>query len=374
MAEDEDDYLSDKFLLDAAPAPSMPQTYAEKRKAALKRSQLKSERNKTKSRLEREREAREEGLSKTLFERAAEEGTGNKALAMMMKMGFQPGQALGRNDDGPAPSSSSLQPAVTDTVETDDVGASPSPAPGREDSGTPEPSRTKAKGHLVEPLPLNEWMGKKGIGLGKRAASPSSLDRLAKVAKTEETTDHDAFRDRAREEFALRRAEGRLGPAQRTCMTLDEKAGKAFNVLWLNPNHPDGFPEGLWDLLAEAHGARPTLSGRTTGREPSLEEHLRRQIRADALQPLAAHLDDVGERGGEEDGKETAHLMKEAPFSPEVVLEATEFLSVDATIRLDRVLAYLRNRYHYCFWCGTQYDDEKDLEGNCPGPEEDMHD
>jgi len=61
------------------------------------------------------------------------------------------------------------------------------------------------------------------------------------------------------------------------------------------------------------------------------------------------------------------------------------------------MLTYLRNKYQcvlsfsssssflepdllcsnlarsYCFWCGTQYDDEKDLEENCPGTEEDDH-
>ena len=46
------------------------------------------------------------------------------------------------------------------------------------------------------------------------------------MAKMEETnTSQAAFRDRARQEYEERRAQGRLGPAQRTCETLDEKAG-----------------------------------------------------------------------------------------------------------------------------------------------------
>lgn len=78
-------------------------------------------------------------------------------------------------------------------------------------------------------------VGKKGIGLGgKRAASPSSSERLAKMVKIAEDRDDSLeFRDRARQEYEERRAEGRLAPAQRTCATLDEKAGRgvSFSIL-----------------------------------------------------------------------------------------------------------------------------------------------
>ena len=69
-------------------------------------------------------------------------------------------------------------------------------------------------------------VGKKGIGLGKRAASPGASERLAKMAKMAEQHEQTSFRDRARLDYEERRAEGRLAPAQRTCNTLDEKAGK----------------------------------------------------------------------------------------------------------------------------------------------------
>lgn len=46
------------------------------------------------------------------------------------------------------------------------------------------------------------------------------------MAKMEEdSASQTAFRDRTRQEYEERRAQGRLGPAQRTCATLDEKAG-----------------------------------------------------------------------------------------------------------------------------------------------------
>jgi hypothetical protein len=134
--EDEDDYLSNKFLVDAS-AHKAPKTYAQRRKEAERQSRLKNEQNRVKSRQQRELESREEGLGKSLFERAKEggEGQGNKALGIMMKMGFKPGQALGKSE-------------------------------GNEGEGTPlgdeetpaEKVPSKAK-HKVEPLPINEeWI------------------------------------------------------------------------------------------------------------------------------------------------------------------------------------------------------------------------
>lgn len=83
-------------------------------------------------------------------------------------------------------------------------------------------------------------VGKKGIGLGaKRAASPSASERLAKMAKMAEGGNHADFRDRARQDYEERRAEGRLIPAQNTCSTLDEKAGREVR-------HMSAFLATIW--------------------------------------------------------------------------------------------------------------------------------
>ncbi len=49
----------------------------------------------------------------------------------------------------------------------------------------------------------------------KRARSPSANERIAKMAKMEEETTHRSFRDRARQEYEQRKAEGRLGALKR---------------------------------------------------------------------------------------------------------------------------------------------------------------
>ncbi|KZT72595.1 RNA-binding domain-containing protein [Daedalea quercina L-15889] len=303
-----------------------------------------------------EQEAREEGLSKSLFERAKdEEATGqrSKALAMMMKMGYKPGESLGQKYDDPQPAESS---------------SAGRKSAAEEDEPADVPTTTKQPrggiGHRIEPLPLNEWVGKTGIGLRKRAASPSASERLAKMAKLAEEADHTSFRDRARQEYEDRQAEGRLAPAQRTCINLDEKDGRKFNILWLNPENPDTFPEGLIEDLDDPDFVT-SLSRQQAG--DTIEGRLRVKMRADALQPLTSTLED-DEAQPEEAG------LRRSPYSEEEIQEARQFLRLSAKHRLQLVLDYLRQRYAYCFWCGTEYDNQEDMDQNCPGPEEEAHD
>jgi G-patch domain len=292
MAADDsdDDYLSDKFLTVAE--PQKLKTYTEKRKETLRKSHFKNERNRTKSRRQLELESREEGLSKSLFERAEDDqasghGPENKALSMMKKMGFRPGQTLGMPTEvgEDAEASSSLQPPLASVLTTHPTSPCRDVDPSQETS-IPQP--VKQERQLANPLPLSEWsgtfafffspvlfhcvsrllrgralpsallswsfltfsffffwvrqtsflyiyiyiiIGRKGIGLGKRAPSPPELERLAKVAKATEEVNQESFRDRTRREFEQRRAEARLVPAQQTCATLDERAGKKVKVL-----------------------------------------------------------------------------------------------------------------------------------------------
>lgn len=155
MADDaDDDYLSDKFL--TITEAQKPKTYSEKRKEALRKSLLKGEQNRTKSTRQLELESREEGLSKSLFERAEDDkasgrGMDNKALSMMMKMGFKPGQALGASthvdvDEGSTPIGTMTPPSrrnLSPSPETETLGIQPQ----------------IHDGGLVNPLPLNEWLG-----------------------------------------------------------------------------------------------------------------------------------------------------------------------------------------------------------------------
>lgn len=131
------------------------------------------------------------------------------------------------------------------------------------------------------------------------------------MAKMADDASKETFRDLARRDYEERRADARLTPAQRTCMTLDERAGitvsldpfhslrnavndvglcgpPQFNVLWLNPNEMDTIPKGLTDALLEyTQGAFPVPSGGSNE-----ATRLRDQMRADALQPVTSDDDE----------------------------------------------------------------------------------
>ncbi|KAF5364148.1 hypothetical protein D9756_000553 [Leucocoprinus leucothites] len=356
---DDDDYLSDKFLASTAQDSNPPKTYSQLRKEAFKKSREKNVSNRTKAKRQRELESREEGLSKSLFEKAQEEelsgvGSGSKALAMMMKMGFTPGQPLGQQSKVP------IQESQENTEQS--VRKSPSP---------PQ--------HKTEPLPLNEWTGKKGIGSVKRACSPGTNDRITKMAKMEEESTHRSFRDRARQEYEQRKSEAKLGPAQRTCSTLDEKAGKTLNVLWLNPNKPETFPSGLMEALVLHHEqyAQVANAGET------IQDRLHRQMQADALSALTERdLEDGEDEEGrtvttrtitpDKEKKKLVELNQEYDY--DFLEEAVQFLRLQPQDRLHLVLSYLRTTYAYCFYCGTEYESQEEMSLQCPGPEEEDHD
>ena len=100
MSEDEDDYLSDKFLTQSttSTSSSSTKTYTERRKEALRLSAIKNEQNRKKTRRQLEQEALEEGLNKSLFERAKDEGEWElcKELARFLRALDEDGSTLQR--------------------------------------------------------------------------------------------------------------------------------------------------------------------------------------------------------------------------------------------------------------------------------------
>ncbi|PPQ72345.1 hypothetical protein CVT24_002061 [Panaeolus cyanescens] len=388
MSDDDDDYLSDKFLLQTESTSKKPSTYSELRKEAQKRSHLKNEENKKKSRRQLEMESREAGLSKSLFERAKEEEeagltASNKALSIMMKMGFKPGQSLGSHSEEPLSNAGDPAPASASTIGTSTVGDTTpevqipqEKVPLSSTSATVVQTTTHTS-HRSEPLPLLEWAGRRGIGLGvKRERSPGMVERMAKMARMEEQVDHRDFRDRVRDEYNNRRAEGRLGKLLelpgRYLNSHNEKDNIQFNVLWLNPNNVNTFPSGLIDALT-LHSNAPVVQEKG---EETVQARLKKQMQADALLPV--DTDSIGEESNAGNGfagrKPSSTVAAEDEYSSDLLEEAAQFLRLQAQDRLHLVLSYLREKHSYCFWCGVQYESRDELKSQCPGAEEDDHD
>ncbi|CDO74052.1 hypothetical protein BN946_scf185043.g102 [Trametes cinnabarina] len=109
----------------------------------------------------------------------------------------------------------------------------------------------------------------------------------------------------------------------------------------------------------------------TTSAPKTYAERRKEALKRSALknEQNRSSLDDID---GDADADKAE--ARASPYSEEDLEEARQFLRLNPRDRLTLVLDYLRRKYAYCFWCGTQYDDHEDMEKNCPGPDEDAHD
>lgn len=99
------------------------------------------------------------------------------------------------------------------------------------------------------------------------------------------------------------------------------------------------------------------------------EKERDRRIRYDLMQSLSrnTNYDDA-----DEDRDDRLALGKEEEEVAEEDEELEAFNALEPKERLRRLVEYLRERYHYCFWCKFRYPDEG-ME-DCPGVTEDEHD
>ncbi|ROV91300.1 hypothetical protein VSDG_07807 [Cytospora chrysosperma] len=160
-------------------APALPETSLQRRER-LRREGLRRGHVPSKAELAaQERERREEGLSTA-------KKSSSKGLAMMAKMGFKPGSALGRGGGGGG-----------------------------------------AAGARSEPLRIEVKEDRGGIGADaerkRRMQEAAGAAGLAKRARVEELGD---YRERMARERAAARREGQVAAAQKIAERMDEEAGE----------------------------------------------------------------------------------------------------------------------------------------------------
>lgn len=118
--EEEEDYLSEKFLAGiVAQSSSGPKTYSQRRREVQQKSEIRNLAGRARSKKEIEREnmeALKEGMGTSLFEREklGQVGGPSKAMNMMAKMGFKPGQTLGQQREIPSSTESGDMPSKKD--------------------------------------------------------------------------------------------------------------------------------------------------------------------------------------------------------------------------------------------------------------------
>lgn len=298
--------------------PKEKETYTQRR---LRKERESEARGRVKSKAEREADeaaAREAALSKSLLDNP--NTTKNKGLAMMAKMGFKPGVALGSKDN---------------------VGA------------------------RREPINITMKDDRGGIGLDseKKRKFREEVEKEGKRVKAEEGD----YRERVRREREEARLEGIVGAAMRVAerMTGEREEEETAQKGDFSEKKPQISTKPLKQINI-------LWRGLVQKRE---EEERDRRMRYDLQQSLSRlpTYDDADEDKDDKRalGKDKIqHTLVEDLEEEDPELD--EFNALDLAERLHKLVLYLREEFNYCFYCKYTYPD-KDMEG-CPGLTEEDHD
>ncbi|GAA5840287.1 hypothetical protein JCM9279_002336 [Rhodotorula babjevae] len=399
---DDLDFDDPRFLqLAASAAPPAELSYAQKRKRALIRGE---DKGRNKSRKQQEEDKRAEGLGTNLIQRAEQDGGDSKALQMMKSMGYKPGDALGRQADAePAPSTSSA-PSTSAAAAASAAGpsrgglgfarASFAPVGGAASSSAESaPAPASAPQARTEPIRFEMRAARTGLGVPPASrlkpylSVPTSSGGSSSAANADPSTlpDLAGYLSHLKSSVDERRAHGILRALRRTCEELDRRAGETESYMWRDPDEEEREADKkrrrkVFDRIdqeLESDEEKGTVFGETkSGKEGRGELAYERGTSGTVVDIEEDDDDDDGKEANERaEDEETAAQPRRtaAQVKQDEEDEAAEWFEMDVRSRLALMLTYLRNKYHYCFWCGTQYDDEKDLEENCPGTEEDDH-
>jgi hypothetical protein len=222
----------------------------------------------------------------------------------------------------------------------------------------------KSEDARKEPIRVDMKGDRSGIGLESEKKRKfreqwEQADREAKRSKEEEGDYIEIRRLEAKE----KKAERDLDSAQRTAERLTEQAAE-----------DKGTPQPTEQPVKDVN-----VLWRSRARRRAVIKHEKQQRRelnnsiASRLPTLAADEDD------EEDDSKVAQGRDLAPFytSLEDDLEdkdpdLAEFEALPVVDRLQKLLTFLRDEFHYCLYCGYQYPDAE-MEG-CPGLTDEEHD
>ncbi|KAL2814761.1 hypothetical protein BJX63DRAFT_420638 [Aspergillus granulosus] len=356
--EDEDDYMN--MIIEE---PQQKETFTQKKR-----------------RLQREAEARARVPSKA--ERAAQEAAkrdaalatstlnpSNKGFQMMAKLGFKPGQTLGKQQS----------PGSGDTG---------SGLPG--DKGNKDGQDSHARPR-AEPLNLIFKEDRGGIGLDserKRKFREEAEDAAKKVKQ-----DEGDYRDRVRLERETKRTEAQVHAAQKVAERLDaEENGEggldaANNVAAEEDEDKNEAGSATPKKTKPRAPVKPTAQisvlyrGLVREREEKERAIQTRHLLQQSLpssffpNPRLPGYDDAAldreDRVALSDGPDLTTVLEQELEEEDPELD--EFNALEPAERLRRLVEYLREKHLYCFWCKYRYETAEELEG-CPGMTEEDHD
>ncbi|KAH8602890.1 hypothetical protein B0O99DRAFT_498358 [Bisporella sp. PMI_857] len=321
--EEEDDYMN--MIIAEPNKPKEKETYTQRRLRKERESEAKG---RIKSKAEREADekaAREAALSASMFadpEMAAK----SKGLAMMSKMGFKAGSALGSKDN---------------------IGA------------------------RTEPIGISMKEDRGGIGMDseKKRKFREDVERAGKRVKAEEGD----YRERVRKEREEIRLEAQVAAAMRVAerMNGEKEETEAFEA---GKDVEETTDAGKIRKISTKPLKQINVLWRGLIRQREEKERDRR-MRYDLQQSLSRlpTYDDPNEDADDKRamGKSLTQYVLVEDLEEEDP-ELDEFNALDPAVRLGKLVKYLREEFNYCFWCKYTYPD-KELAG-CPGPAEEDHD
>jgi hypothetical protein len=319
--EDDDDYMN---MTIAEPTfPKQKETYTQRR---LRKEREAEARGRIKPKAEREAEERvalQSSLSASLFTNP-EDASKSKGLAMMAKMGFKPGAALGK------------------------------------------------QGGRTEPVGIEIKEDRGGIGLDaeKKRKFREEVERQGKRVKAEEGD----YRERLRMEKEEVRLDGMVWAAMRVAegMESEREEQRLFEA---KEDDEETTAAGKKRKISTKPLKQINVLWRGLIRKRE-EKQRDQRMRNDLQQSLSLRLpsyDDTNEDADDRRamGKEATQYMLVEDLEEDDP-ELDEFNALDPAQRLEKLTQYLRDEYNYCFWCKFTYPD-KGMDG-CPGLTEDDHD
>ncbi|WOO81534.1 G patch domain-containing protein 11 [Vanrija pseudolonga] len=386
MSDSEDDFMSDKFLVEA---PTANKTYSQRRSHAALKAERKVRADNAAPRREEEAARRHAGLNTSLFDTPAQPEAGGsgqaKAMGLMMKMGWKVGEGLGRRRSA-SPERAPKAAAYDDDAPRAGLGA----------------RQADTAGGRAEPIRISMWAGRKG--LAARSPSPPPLlnprrtnpDYLAPERHAALAADADAFRGRRGADSAAKKAERDAGKARALLQEMDEARGVKFHPLWAQPGNPAALPRELLRLIYPDEVSSRSASEEleevplpvpvaASARENNMSaaERLRAQMRRDMLSDLGGgEGEDEDIRFGvappkdDDEDKPAPAGADEAEIDwPSLVSGTKRVLSLTPQEHLAFLVSQLRTEHLFCFWCGSKYAsfEEMDGPGGCPGEDEDDH-
>ncbi|KAE8412101.1 hypothetical protein BDV36DRAFT_288173 [Aspergillus pseudocaelatus] len=346
--EEEDDYMS--MVIEE---PQQKETFTQKKRRQQREAEARGKVPSKAERAAQEAERRDAALATSTL------NPSNKGFQMMAKLGFKPGQALGKSQG----------------------------------AGVSDQESNSKSGARAEPLNLVFKEDRGGIGLDseKKRKFREEAEEAVKKVKQEEGD----YRDRVRIERETRRTEAQFHAAQKVAERLDAEAGTGDGetIQTKRGKTPTEHEEEESEETTSGSKisqpkvkVKPTLQinilyrGLVREREEK-ERSIQARHRLQTSLPssffpdprLPGYDDPTLEREDKlalDNNPDISTILEQELDEEDPELD--EFNALEPSERLDRIVQYLRETHHYCFWCKFRYE-TGEMEG-CPGVTEEDHD